>query len=52
MTLIERFGFCSHKWKELNCNKLLITGTNIQVGYLYVLQCEKCGKLKHKKLLL
>lgn len=41
------FGGCQHKWIVIKENKL--TESKYYVGYSYVLQCEKCGEIKHRQ---
>lgn len=45
MNLKQLLGICEHKWKAINGNDLLDEDCT-KVGYLYHLQCEKCGIIR------
>lgn len=50
-SLKELLGFCKHKWvavKEFNLTNTF--HSSIVVGKIYVMQCEKCGNIKHTQL--
>ena len=45
------WGICEHKWKVINNAKIIGNETSSTLGHIYILQCEKCGDLKTKKVL-
>ena len=43
--------FCKHKWKIINKIKQYEHGNGeMPYGTKYILQCEKCGKIKKKEI--
>jgi len=51
MNLKKLLGLCDHKFVNVRQYDLLAHEANppFVLGKLYILRCEKCGILKHKK---
>jgi len=48
MNLKQFLGMCEHKWKIISRN-YVNNEDNKTIGEKFVLQCEKCGRLKTEK---
>jgi len=52
MNFRQFFGLCEHKWKNVSAFEITrkINSADSHVHNVYVLQCEKCGDVKSKKI--
>lgn len=50
VTKIYNFFFHQHKWVIKEEFPLYDEWTDKRVGQAYILQCEKCGAIKYKKI--
>lgn len=51
MNIRKLLGICEHHWIIIKNNNLTEAGNNRVVGLFIIMQCSKCGKVKHKRLL-
>ena len=49
-SLKQLLGLCEHKFKKIGEAEIQNSTTGSVIGHIFILQCEKCGKIKTKRI--
>jgi len=48
MNLKKLFGLCEHCWKTIETLEIF-RKDRVKTGLFYILRCEKCGEIVHRR---